>query len=174
MNHRKYDSVAVVGHGPSWKLPGAGDLVDACDVVVRLWDGERRGVKCGTRYDYGLIRQIWRMDPRVVRVPEIAWIGYEVALDEFIGKPVLHAFYGTFWDGRKMSRGAVALCFVLNSFQPKDLYLVGFDDVLDATYREHWPHDNPMEHDLVYRLAQQRDVRIIDVRNLCSGAGEVT
>lgn len=141
------DSIAIVGHGRSPEGKGWGAKIDACTVVVRMWDCHWQWTTdYGCKYDYGYFeispRQWQRFSEHNCRTPTQGWVGGKVKAKSIgvilpakttIVPSVRWVELGQLMGGRgkggrlTLPRGVVAACWALERFRPKHCVLVGFD-----------------------------------------------
>lgn len=74
-------TIAVIGHGRSPEGRGWGPRIDACSLVVRMWDNEWQPIDdYGRHYDYGLFvltpKGLFLFYKHNVRQPTQGWLAY--------------------------------------------------------------------------------------------------
>jgi hypothetical protein len=83
---------AVIGHGRSPEGRGWAPRIDACDVVVRMWDWHWQSADYGTKYDYGLFEVHWTIlqnfQAHNQRTPAMGWIASDIRILEERGQPL--------------------------------------------------------------------------------------
>lgn len=143
--------VVVVGHGRTPEGREWGDMINAADVVVRMWDWAWQEPRdYGTKYDIGLIEA----HPSYLREfyahnhasPDEYWIASIVqpgrsdwtaelpenteVFDQLAWVSVGLAMGGCGKTGRlRYTRGTLAALWAIENLGPKELVLVGFDSV---------------------------------------------
>jgi hypothetical protein len=142
--------IVIVGHGPSVRNNTAGAVIDSFP-VVRLKQAQTDPVHRGMRTDY---------------------ICSRAAHDERPGIPFwLHPdcidgrYWSAYWkrfSARKPSVGTCAVFCAAELLEPKEIGLIGFDNVLNPKRRHPdytWGHDSTAEHAAVHGLG----IRIINL-----------
>lgn len=143
--------IAVIGHGRSPEDRTWGPMIDACDVVVRMWNWHwQHPADFGTKYDYGLIDVarplIDRFHEHNRFTPAIGWIGSPHPSSRFCRTPsgiemidpkpwheMAKSMGGFGPMGRlEFTRGTQAACWAITKCaEPGDrVVLVGFDYVV--------------------------------------------
>lgn len=142
--------VAIIGHGRSPEGRGWGSRIDACNLVVRMWDCHwQKSPDHGSRYDYGFLEA----QPQLVRkfyehrrrAPHFGFVASALtgALDCKLpeGTTLVHqrrwndigrSFGGIGATGRlQFTRGTIAACWAIEALchVGSSLLLVGFDNV---------------------------------------------
>ena len=152
----KNGSVCIVGHGPSLKGAGLGKKIDACDVVVRLKNcsmllaeprnyGKRTDVMCSSTE---VLHHLWKVKaleywgfPKKGSYNQgsVAWLERKIGYSAPVVVPLqVSNFWNEFFRqmGAKhpnVSTGVGALIIALDRLSPKEVYLAGFDKVLDPS-----------------------------------------
>lgn len=156
--------VVVVGHGKTPIGRGWGPKIDACDVVVRMWDNQwQNATDHGSKYDIGYFelspKQYKKFADLNVNYPTQGWVVGMLKPTPGVTLPKNARLInmarwiergkelgGLGATGRlKLTRGCVAACWALENF-PGQLTLVGFDNVFSkaALPREDgWPEGYP-------------------------------
>lgn len=154
--------VAVIGHGPSPTGRGWGKKIDACDVVIRMWEcGWQSQEDYGERYTYGLFNLAESRDGQRARqhlpcqpVPAKEWWlyrsgGARVPMGLFT-KPVrdapirkliaeLASLGARTINADKAatpSRGLAAIATAVDRFPAAQIVLVGFDSMTGGRISE--------------------------------------
>jgi hypothetical protein len=144
-------TIAVIGHGRSPEGKRWGKSIDACDVVVRMWDNQwQSAADWGTKYDYGYLevspKQLARFHNGNVNVPTCGWVaGVLKTTDPALLPPNAKVISMGRWIDRgrelggvgatgklKLTRGCAAAAWALETFRG-ELTLVGFDNVRTGT-----------------------------------------
>lgn len=152
-------TVAIIGHGPSPAGAGWGSRIDACDLVIRMWNCNwQEEEDYGRRYDIGVVTLSERgmgTFARLNRRRPASWWGYDLwqrGAETLDGLPVQAIDPRPYLEqavamgahvGRrlKLTRGTAAACHAITTLGADTLVLVGFDGVCDGTMTgEHYPH----------------------------------
>ena len=144
------DSVVVVGHGRSPEGRGWGDKIDSCGSVIRMWDWNWQNLQdYGCKYDLGLLEAHpsymlqWRRHNK--HEPARSWIA-SIVNNQPVHAKCLPEPYMLFdqqpWTdvgmemggvgstGRlRFTRGSLAACWAIETLEPPELILVGFDSI---------------------------------------------
>lgn len=155
-------TAAVVGHGTSALGKGWGKKIDACDLVVRMWNCHwQNEADYGTKYDYGLIEaspglitaamQHKRRDPaegfiasKLFRFDRIQLPPRSELADQAPWVETAKEMGGLGATGRlQFTRGTVAACWLIDRAYPGDtIVLVAFDDIYGGiTVKDAFPKE---------------------------------
>jgi Glycosyltransferase family 29 (sialyltransferase) len=185
--------VSIVGHGPSLKGSGLGDLIDAYDHVVRMKN-------CGDLLkepgDYGLRTDFMCSSTEVLRVMKVKALQYwgypkygtynKESVEKFaktIDVPLLipHAVCNAWNDYFRSltsqhpnySTGMAAIVIACHYLRPEEIYLAGFDTLLNpeikysSTVETPWNkngnypnHDWKAENKMLDKLRETYQVNI--------------
>lgn len=173
-------TIAVIGHARSPEGRGWGERIDACNVVVRMYDWEWQPLAdYGERYDYGIVALIpFSLKPFLEAVnkpqPAKGWLGYARGREpvNMAGLPKMEVISQDFRDigislggspGFNLTRGCAAACWAVNAAgQGGTVILVGFDNLKagltqeaaeafpDAVLKD-WDERHPGWRDRLYR-----------------------
>jgi len=138
--------IAVIGHGRSPEDRGWGKKIDACDLVLRMWDWEwQAAADCGRRYDHGVValdqRQLEAWRRRHSATPAVSWLGF--MRDGLPAHPAMEPLDPARWNeiaaklrtpGKSrtfnLTRGCAAVCWAIKrAGADGDVVLVGFDNL---------------------------------------------
>lgn len=157
-------SVAIVGHGPSMLMEEMGDIIDDCDIVVRLKETAVETLKYpkhyGTKTD--IIGGSLTIAQKIARIPaEQYWVFLD-SRHEDVSRETLASVPYIFspkevimdkglcddWDMRyrslrddmdgpghnHTSQGFKAILYALHFLEPERLLLAGFDNVMTGKF----------------------------------------
>lgn len=144
-------TIAVIGHGRSPEGKGWGENIDACDVVIRMWDWQWQARKdYGTKYTFGLIEAVpqlldgfYQHNERVPDEGFIASVYPHVPLSRVNLPEKTEAFDQANWSafGKAMggmgntgdlryTRGTLAALWAIDRYRRNGhVILVGFDSI---------------------------------------------
>jgi len=139
--------IAVIGHGRSPEGKGWGPEIDACDLVVRMWDWDWQAPPdYGRKFDHGVVAmsrlQLAAWKARYAVEPEVSWLGflrYGTAL-----LPGFDPIDPTQWNEMAMglgarrragafnlTRGCAAICWAIErAGSGGEVIMVGFDNLM--------------------------------------------
>lgn len=139
-------TIAVIGHGRTPVGRGWGEAIDGCDLVMRMWDCHWQDEgDYGVRYDVGYYelspKQMSRMKFYNDRTPSKYWVAgllktttdaqpntKEILMGDWIKLGLELGGVGT--TGKlKLTRGCAAACWAITALEPKQVILVGFDNI---------------------------------------------
>lgn len=142
------NTVTIIGHGPSPVGKSWGRKIDACDVVIRMFDCAWQDAEdYGTRYDIGLVtmseQSLRRFQTEATRKPSEWWIYRQdgALFDVKTAAPqtvfdldddhdfALQAGAQTLGGRFAFTRGTAAAIRAVTALHPARLILVGFDEV---------------------------------------------
>lgn len=141
--------IAIIGHGRSPEGKGWGKRIDACEVVIRMWDWHWQAVEdYGSKYDYGLFEVCPKYTKVFLqhykKVPAEGWIASYLRDSRCQLPPRTEVFSQVDWSlkGRSMggigetgrlefTRGTLAALWAIDRIcdRSDEIYLVGFDNV---------------------------------------------
>lgn len=138
--------VAVIGHGRSPEGRGWGKNIDACNLVVRMWDWAWQPAEdYGTRYDYGMVSlnqgQIGAWMRLNEKSPDRGWLGFKregtLAHSGFETVDPAHWNQMARLLGARrpagqfnLTRGCAALCWAIEKVgRGGEVVMVGFDNL---------------------------------------------
>jgi len=144
-------SIAIIGHGRSAEGQGWGRHIDACSLVVRMWDCHWQApTDYGRKYDYGLFEiaggitekfnRFNQRDPRRGWIASFLWRAHTAIalpakteiIDQRRWTSVGVEIGGMGTRGKlQFTRGTIAACWAIENAKPDDkVILVGFDNVM--------------------------------------------
>jgi hypothetical protein len=152
------ENLVIVGYGPSAFGKKLGNIIDSMDVVVKLHDNHILStVDFGERYDVGILPGPWltKALEQIQNTPDKEWLVYmfssqrsKVGCPSAINNRQVHMykekidniFQEMFDIGRAPTRGLCAVAMCIWKYQPKNIWLVGFDDVMSGELHQY--HDD--------------------------------
>lgn len=142
-------TVAIIGHGRSPESKRWGEIIDRCDVVVRMWDWTWQDpVDYGTKYDFGFFEieesLVKTFTQHNKRWPTKGWVASLLRFTKAELPANTEIVSQTPWTFEAMrmgglgetgklefTRGTIATCWAICRAAPGDMIiLVGFDNVL--------------------------------------------
>jgi hypothetical protein len=142
--------IAIIGHGRSPEGRGWGPVIDACDIVIRMWDWHWQDPKdYGIKYDYGVFEahptMMTHFNKHRERTPARGWVASVLmrTKPDLLPPCTVTVDQNRVWvrRGRQLggqgvsgrlqfSRGIVATLWAIEQARKDDqIVLVGFDNV---------------------------------------------